>query len=225
MKAWILRSLVVGGGIGLALAAGITFYGMQRTLPAGMTVSGWSVGGLAAEQFELRLEEQVTRLRQKDVAMTAALPKGGGAATRSVKLGELGLVTNASSLADEVERLFDGAPWERALLRWQWRGRALTLEAGLDVKALSGTAKKVWPELYASRPIDAKRTILAGDRIAYTPEVPATRPDEAKLHASALAALAALGGGAAEAPAEAGEAGGAAGGAAEAGGPRRKYSS
>jgi vancomycin resistance protein YoaR len=189
MKAWILRSLVVGGGIGLALAAGITFYGMQRTLPTGMTVSGWSVGGLEAEQFELRLEEQAERLRQKGVAMTASLPKGGGAATRSAKLGELGLVTNASSLAAEVERLFEGAPWQRALLRWQWRGRALTLEAGLEANALGAAAKKAWPELYATRPVDAKRTILAGDRIAYTPEVPASRPDEAKLHAAVLAAL------------------------------------
>ncbi|HZG77033.1 MAG TPA: VanW family protein [Paenibacillus sp.] len=189
MKAWILRSLIVGGGIGLALAAGMTWYGLQRTLPAGMTVSGWSVGGLEAGQFESRLEEQLERVREKSVAMTASLPKGGGTATRSAKLGELGLVTNASALAAEVERLFDGAPWQRALLRWQWRGRALTLEAGLDAKALAETTKKVWPELYATWPVDARRTILAGDRVAYTPEVPATRPDEAKLHAAALAAL------------------------------------
>ncbi len=189
MKAWILRSLIVGGGIGIALAAGITWYGLQRTLPAGMTVSGWSVGGLEAGQFEQRLEEQVGLLRNKDVAMTAPLPKVGGSTTRSAKLGELGFVTNADAVAAEVERLFAGSAWQRALLRWQWRDRALTLEAGVEAKALSAAAKKLWPELYATQPVNAKRTILAGDRIAYTPEVPATRPDEAKLHAAALAAL------------------------------------
>jgi len=217
MKAWILRSLIVGGGIGLALAAGMTWYGLQRTLPAGMTVSGWSVGGLEAGQFESRLEERLERVREKSVAMTASLPKGGGTATRSAKLGELGLVTNASALAAEVERLFDGAPWQRALLRWQWRGRALTLEAGLDAKALAETTKKVWPELYATWPVDARRTILAGDRVAYTPEVPATRPDEAKLHAAALAALGGAGA-AAAGPGAAADAGGEAGASATANG-------
>ncbi|TLS50603.1 hypothetical protein FE782_19780 [Paenibacillus antri] len=189
MKPWVLRTMIVGVGIGLALTAGTALYGMQRTLPSGMTLSGWSVGGWEGEAFRAGLEERVAAIAGKDVSMTAKLPKGGGAVTRSVKLGELGLRTNAAAIAAETERLFEGPFWERVMLRWQWRGRELTLELGFEEAALAAAAKKRWPELYAAQPVDAKRTIVAGDRIVYTPEVTAPRIDEAKLPATALAAL------------------------------------
>ncbi|HZG74443.1 MAG TPA: VanW family protein [Paenibacillus sp.] len=190
MKPWFIRSVLIGIGIGVLFAAAAAWYGSQRTLPEGMSVSGWQVGGWEREQFEKGLAEQVALLRGKEVALTAKLSFGGHSDTRSVALGELGLATNAEFVAAEVERLFLGPVWERALLRWQWRNRALTLELGLEEKAFAVAAKKAWPELYASQPKDAKRTIAAGDRVVYTHEVPALRLDEAGLRGGALAALA-----------------------------------
>jgi len=193
MKPWILRTLLVGVGIGLALAAGIALYGSRTTLPPGMTVSGWSVGGWEESRFREGLEERVESLRNKKVAMKGELPNDGET-SRSATLGELGLLTNADILLADVERLFTGPVWKRALLRWQWRDRALTLELGLEDPALASAVKKLWPELYESQPIDAKRTIAAGDRVVYTPEVPAVRIDEAKLPQAAMAALSGGGG-------------------------------
>jgi len=181
MKAWVLRSTIAGAAAGLALAAGIAWYGHQTTLPAGMSVSGWEVGGWEAEHFYRGLSEQTSLLHKKKVEMTARLP--AGLASRALTLGEFGLVTDEAQVKAEVGRLFQGPIWERALRRWQWRDRELALSIGLDDKAFAAATRKLWPELYESEPIPAKRTITADDRVMYTPEVPAARLDHEALRA------------------------------------------
>jgi vancomycin resistance protein YoaR len=173
----MLRSILIGLGIGLMGAAAVAVYGLQTTLPKGMKVSGWEVGGWEASSFAKGLTEQVAVVQGKEVRMKAELP-GAGAAERAAKLGELGLLTNAELLTAEVNRLFRGPIWERALLRWQWRDRELTLSLGLEEKSFFAAAKKLWPELYESQPVNASRTITAGDQVKYTLEVLAARLNE-----------------------------------------------
>lgn len=192
----IRAALVALGGCTL-LAAAVFWYGSLRTLPGGLTVSGWHAGGIEANQFEKELSERVAALRKRSVSASAAAPGSAEAAERATTLGALGLVTNEDALSEEVARLFEGSVWERALRRWQSRRRPLTLTAELDAGALAAEARRLWPELYAAQPVNAKRSILAGDRIAYTPEIPAPRVDEAGLRAAALRALAGSGGAAA----------------------------
>jgi vancomycin resistance protein YoaR len=178
MKTWMLRSIVIGLGIGLLIAASAAAYGLRTTLPEGMKISGWEVGDWEASSFEKGLAEQLAVLQGKEVRMKAELPRDGTAAVRSATLGELGLFTNAEVVEAEVNRLFSGPIWERALLRWQWRDRELTLSLGLEQKTFLNRSKEMWPELYESQPVNASRRITANDQVKYTPEVLAARLDE-----------------------------------------------
>ncbi|MCI3923358.1 VanW family protein [Paenibacillus sp. TRM 82003] len=188
MKRWMYGSVLAGLGIGLLLAGAIALYGLQTTLPQGMKVSGWDVGGWEFDSFEKGLAEQTALLRKKEVTMKAMLP-AAGAAERTATLGELGLTANAEVLTADVARLLYGPIWERAWRRWQWRDRELTLSVGLDAKLLSVASKKLWPELYSSQPVNASRSIASGDRVVYEPEVPAARLDEDGLRQALLLAM------------------------------------
>lgn len=199
MKGWIYASVFGGLGIGLLLAGAVALYGWQTTLPQGMTVSGWDVGGWEFEHFAQGLSEQEALLRKKEVAMKAQLPSAG-AAQRKATLGEMGLRTNADRVVADVERLLGGTVWERAWRRWQWRDREVALSLGIDPGAMAAAAKRLWPELYASQPVNAVRSIAAGDRVVYEPEVPAARLDEDGLRQALLLAMHADGDGPVAAP-------------------------
>lgn len=178
---------IAGAAAGIlltALLAAAVWSGTRETLPDGVTVSGFDASGLTAEQFREALLERTARLLSTQAELSA--PNAG---TRTTTLKALGVTTNAESLAAEAARIFDGPLWERALRRWQWRGRTLTLEADADPSALAAEAKRLWPEMHAKQPVDARRVILPGDRITYTPEEPALRVNGTALRTALLQAL------------------------------------
>lgn len=180
MHSWTIRSLLLGLGVLVAAAIAVMFYGWQNTLPKGMKVSGWEVGGWEADHFQKGFDERIALLHHKKVSMTARLISSGET-VRSATLGEMGLTTNAEPLAAEIGRMFQGPVWERAAARWQSRNRAFDLTLALDEKKLAETSKRLWPELYESRPVNAVRKITADDRVQYVAEVPAVRLDEKTL--------------------------------------------
>ncbi|HZG87423.1 VanW family protein [Paenibacillus sp.] len=196
MNSRLIRWILIGWGIGLAAAGIVAWYGMHSGLPGGMSVSGWNVGGMRTDEFEKGLADRVAQLARMPVAMTAPMP-GGGTETRTATLGTLGLQTNADQLRAEIGRFAEGSVWERAWRRWQWHGRSWELRVAFDAKALSAAAQQTWPELYASRPVNAVRSITEQDEVRYSPERKALRLDEKGLTSTIWTAVLGEGGAAA----------------------------
>jgi len=196
MNSRLIRWILIGWGIGLAAAGIVAWYGMQSGLPGGMSVSGWKVGGMKTDAFEKELADRVEQLSRTPVAMTARMP-GGGTETRTATLGEFGLRTNADQLRAELESFNEGSVWERAWRRWQWRGRSWELQVAFDPKAVTAAAQNTWPELYASRPVNAVRSVTEKDEVRYSPERAALRLDDQGLARAIWTAVLGEGGAAA----------------------------
>lgn len=143
-----------------------------RTLPGRMTVGGMSVGGLEADdaiaKVRMRIEEALNG------TVTLKSPRAGDGAKRDSQAGapswrELGLWLDAAGALRAIERYRD-ASWlnkraARRLLDKDW-----PVEAHWDEDAFAEKAEALWGELADKRPVDAVRTIDAGDRVVYIAE-------------------------------------------------------
>ncbi|OXM86335.1 VanW family protein [Paenibacillus rigui] len=189
--------LIVRLLIGLLLVAAsacgsVAWYGSQSTLPPGITLEGWPVGGLSIDAFERQLAEHKQRLLGQVVRISSErsdMPL----APADWTLEQLGLTLPLEAVTAKLQPLRSGSPFQRALYRYGLRRQAWDLPAAFDAGALHASLQRGFPGVYAQQPVDAQRIVGPQDAISYVPDAGVLRIDEAKLIGQLYAVRPALG--------------------------------
>jgi vancomycin resistance protein YoaR len=168
-----LIPLIIGSAVWALYA-----YGTQQKLPAGVTVSGWDVSGMPYAQFQQQLQEKLHRLNLQQMLLHSSVKE---VESKQLTLGGLGLVIHDKELNVTLEPLFQGSIMERLKYRWKMRNARLELSVTFGNDQLTKAVQQNWQQLYAIKPISAKRIILANDEIQYEAERSALRIDIEKL--------------------------------------------
>lgn len=173
----ILAGLLI---LAASAIASIACYGMQRTLPAGISIDGWPVGGLPVDAFEQQLAAQ-KELLLGQVVRVASRQSDMPLAPADWTLAQLGLTLPLEEVEAQLKPLTAGSPWQRALYRYGLRGQAWELAATFDAATLHASLQRGFPGVYAQQPVDAQRIVGPQDAISYVPDASVLRIDEAKL--------------------------------------------
>lgn len=179
---WTSSALLTAG---LSACAALALYGAQATLPSGVAVADWAVGGMPYAVFAQELEARRARL----AALQVRLAPADGSPAQARALGQLGLRTDDADIRARLRSLQEGSLWRRAVARWQLRDTVWPWPQAIAADALEKATRDAFPDIYARQPVDAKRVITAGDTIGYTAEARVQRLDEAGLLAQLQAAL------------------------------------
>ena len=179
------RMLIWQAIVGLLLFAGaacaaMAWYGSQRTLPAGLTVDNWDVGGLPILEFERQLEDKKKLLLQQTVRMVSKQPDVP-LQPADWMLDQLGLDLSLQDVIDRLQPLKTGSLFHRAAYRWHIRNEEWPLAPTFDAAKLHATLMRGFPELYNRQPVDAQRIVGPNDMISYVPETAVMRIHEPEL--------------------------------------------
>lgn len=183
---WV-RAAALALVMAAAAMLSVALYGTRPTLPAGITVGDWAVGGLPIDEFERQLAAKQRLLMAERVRLSAAPASVSGPAaapqtlTAERTLEQLGLELASQELLSKLAPLREGSPLRRAIYRWGQRGADWTPPARFAEAKLAAALREAFAPLYAREPVDARRVVEANDTIRYIPEVPAVRIDEAAL--------------------------------------------
>lgn len=176
------RSMLPGAILGAALLAvsviGLRAYGMQQTVPAGLSVGGLPLEGLPLREAAERLQDRTGRLNGQPIRFeTDYEPAAGGTGT----FRELGLRWDLSAVESDLQKLGRGNPYNRAILRWKLRGKAYAPDLHADERVYRAFVEKTWAGLHAAKPTPARRIITDKDRVEIIPDVAAYRVDGEEL--------------------------------------------
>ncbi|WP_248929461.1 VanW family protein [Paenibacillus hamazuiensis] len=161
-------------------AVALIVYGGSKSMPAGVTISGWSVSGMNIEWVEKKLDEHAEALRRQRVVLQMERADPNEAAWL---MEQLGLTTGTDQVLSALRPLKEGSLWSRAKYRWQMQGRELIFAISIDESALKQTLLRVWAKVYDAKPANAQRIVEGDDTIRYVPEQNVERIDESKLAA------------------------------------------
>ncbi|UUZ82650.1 hypothetical protein LJK88_00780 [Paenibacillus sp. P26] len=156
----------------------IAVYGSIPRLPAGLKVEDWAVGGMNYGEFERQLAEKKARSLERPIALTVS--GGIGAGTQVRTLQRLGLHTEEGQIQRRLRQLREGSPFRRAVNRWKARSGVWAWPRGIADEPLQAALQQAFPQVYARRPVNAKRIFTENDTISYTAEMPVERVDENK---------------------------------------------
>ncbi|TMV47194.1 hypothetical protein FE783_23435 [Paenibacillus mesophilus] len=169
--------LIAVAGI-VALWIWFWWYSGQRTVPQGVRLGEWSVGGMPEEQFRLELKARLTQLYGEPVRFEMI---GGDQEKETFTLGQLGLSAEERRLSKLADYLFEGDRLTKAKRRWHLRNTVLPFELSLSDDMLRKTLTAAWPARMNPPVKNAERTVTADDRIMYTPEQRAHTVDISRL--------------------------------------------
>ncbi|MCS7459929.1 VanW family protein [Paenibacillus doosanensis] len=176
---WVRMLLGLLLFIGAACAT-MVWYGTQRTLPPGLTVDHWEVGGITIAEFERQLEDKKKLLLQQTVRMESRRPDVQ-VQPADWMLEQLGLELPLQEVSDRLQPLKNGSIFQRAVYRWRIRNAEWPLAASFDASKLHAALMRGFPELYNKQPEDAQRIIGPNDMISYVPETAVMRINEPEL--------------------------------------------
>lgn len=177
-------NLILMSAIVLLSAGWLLFwwYSGLNTLPSGVRVSGWSVGGLTEEQFSTQLDARLKTIYSRTVRLE--LP-GQKAASVDASLGQLGLDDNRELLSSYFDYLTAGkSRLERLKRRWELRHTEWPLELSISEPKLRQKLSELWPSMMRPAIKNAERIITTDDQVHYIPEIRAVTVDVEKLRAS-----------------------------------------
>lgn len=158
--------LVVVAGV-VMLWAWFWWYSGLRTVPHGVRLGDWSIGGMPEKEFRLQLQARLTRLYGEPVRLELnGEDSGKGAFT----LGSLGLSANEERLSRLSDYMFEGSRLTKAKRRLHMRNAVFPLELTVSDALLQRTLTAAWPEWMNPPVKNAERVVTADDRIVYTPE-------------------------------------------------------
>lgn len=169
----VLLALIAAGAF-----AAIYKYATQTTLPQGLAIANWNVQGLSVAEFRQQLDEQLRRIGQQSVAITSKQPVKR---EKRYTLRDFGIKFNDAEIVSAIERLEQGNVLERAQYRWSME-KQLPLHISLDAEAIRKTVGAGWADVERQKPVNAKRTITADDKVTYAPHKDAYRIDFKKLN-------------------------------------------
>ncbi|MDF2718929.1 MAG: hypothetical protein K0R28_5854, partial [Paenibacillus sp.] len=133
--------LIAVAGI-VALWIWFWWYSGQRTVPPGVRLGEWSVGGMPEEQFRLELNARFTQLYSEPIRLELS---GGNQEKGTFTLGRLGLSVDEEQLSKLADYLFEGDRLTKAKRRWHLRNAVLPLELSLSDDILRKTLTATWP--------------------------------------------------------------------------------
>ncbi|MGG1518886.1 VanW family protein [Paenibacillus oryzisoli] len=171
-------SLVLAAGLFALSGSALYVYSTQSTLPSHVTVGGWQVGGMTYTAFKSELNQLISKLSAAPVLLLSSQP---GIPNKQLSLGELGVHYSAESIAQALSPLVDGSPLTRLKARFALRSTQFPLEAVVSEEQLNAKVQAAWKELYAQRPVSAKRILKAQDQIDYAPEISVLRVNTKEL--------------------------------------------
>ncbi|KIL35209.1 hypothetical protein SD70_32280 [Gordoniibacillus kamchatkensis] len=172
-------------GLLLLVMGGLFWYASQQRLPAGLTVSGWHVGGMPFTAFDAALDARIAALGRTPVQLRTS---AYGLPPLQTTYAQLGVQASAAELRRQLDGLRRGTPWERAGERWRLRHASLELRVTLPPADLAAALRAAWKPLFEAKPVDAQRVITPDDRVTYVAEQTVPRIDAAKLAEALLAA-------------------------------------
>ncbi|RKN78896.1 VanW family protein [Paenibacillus ginsengarvi] len=179
MKRILANRLLLAAICGMiALWGWFWWYSGLRTVPGGVRLGDWVIGGLTEHELRLEWQSRLGQLYGEPVELE--LP-GGKPAKAKVTWNALGLTLEEESLSGLLEYLFEGSRLTKAKKRWHMRGAALPLELRLSDPAMRQTLAAQWPGLMNPVTKNAERTVTPGDLIEYIPEQKAQTIDVATL--------------------------------------------
>jgi hypothetical protein len=159
------RPTVLLLGVAVAVAATVlTLLWVSRltTIPGGVCVAGWNVGGMAYEPFVARLDRRIQALGETKVRLADGQ---GRTQPADLTLGQLGLRVDRAALLSKFAGLMNGSPAQRISARLRMRGLAVDLPFVFDPTAMEQSLRMAWSGLYAAQPVDARRVITADDQV------------------------------------------------------------
>ncbi|WP_239630448.1 VanW family protein [Paenibacillus sp. H1-7] len=166
-------------GLGAACAS-LAWYGMQDTLPGGLTVDNWQPGRIPIAEFERQLEDKREQLLQHTVRLVskqADVPLQPADWT----LEQMGLQLSLLDITNRLQPLQTGSLFQRAAYRWSIRNESWNLPVSFDAAVLHESLKRGFTALYEAQPKDAQRVIGPNDTISYIPESSVMRINEPEL--------------------------------------------
>lgn len=169
--------LVAVAGI-VALWLWFWWYSGLRTVPPGVRLGEWSIGGMPEERFRLELNARLTQLYGESVRLEMS---GGDQEKGTFTLARLGLSADEEQLSKLADYLFEGDRLTKAKRRWRLRNTVLPFELSVSGDTLLQTLTAAWPARMNPPIKNAVRTVTADDRIVYTPELRAQTVDVAQL--------------------------------------------
>ncbi|MCC2683426.1 MAG: VanW protein [Paenibacillaceae bacterium] len=150
------------------------------TIPGGVSVAGWNVGGMAYEQFVTRLDQRILALGETKVRLSDGQ---GRTQPAELTLVQLGLRVDRAALLSKFAGLVNGSPAQRISARWQIHGDSVELPYTFDLAAMEQSLREAWKPMYAAQPVDARRVITADDQVQLVAGQSAYRIDTAAIEA------------------------------------------
>ncbi|WP_367398159.1 VanW family protein [Paenibacillus sp. MSJ-34] len=141
-------------------------YASQKTIPAGVRIANWEVGGLTAEQFVEKLNVYEERFANKQVVFTISEPK---TKSETLTFKQLGVTFNKDELQSGILRLWEGNTWERVKYRHSMPLR-FDLRVAWDASRIKSVFTPDWERRTMSDAVDAVRWITEDDEVRYVPE-------------------------------------------------------
>lgn len=154
------------------------WYSGLHTIPAGVRLGEWRIGGMTEKEFRLQLHERMTRLYAEPVRLELDGPEQGQG---TFSLGALGLSADEEQFATLTGSLFDGSRLTKAKRRWRMRNAALPFKLTVAEERLRQTLNAAWPDRMNPSTANAERLVTADDLVTYTPERRAQAIDTGRL--------------------------------------------
>ncbi|GIQ70006.1 hypothetical protein XYCOK13_28300 [Xylanibacillus composti] len=146
----------------LLAAAAVGVYGLQQTVPRGVHIGPWTIGGMTMQQLDRELGHLAEALRRRQVVIESSV---GPPVSITIDMAGMGL--HSEQLRDDLERVLNGNPYSRAHARWQMRDQAFPLHATVQRSDIDAVVQREWADIQARQPINAQRTITSHDTVQY----------------------------------------------------------
>ncbi|HJV44674.1 MAG TPA: VanW family protein [Bacillota bacterium] len=173
-KKWLLYGVVAPlVVIGLSLG-GMYSYANQPTIPPGLTLEKWKVGGLSKEALHAEWEKKKEGLLGESIEFT--LPSGE---KRIMLVKDLPVkMDDEKALNAVLSYGHEGNFVSRAWKRWKARkGIDYTLALTWDEPGIKNKFEQTWADLLHHEPKDAKWSITDKDEVQFEPDQSATNLD------------------------------------------------
>lgn len=146
-------------------------YASQQTIPKGVRIADWEIGGLTLTEFQQQWAERLKKFADKKIAFKITEPK---TLTKTASFKQLGIAFNDKELRDSIMKLQEGSLWERARYRC-FMPKQLALQASWKPKLLKNMLSPAWERQTMGDAVDAVRWISPNDEVSYIPDQPTFR--------------------------------------------------
>ncbi|OAB42971.1 VanW family protein [Paenibacillus glacialis] len=166
----IISTALVTGSVLVGLCH---LYVNQNTIPKGVQISGWSVGGMTTEAVLKDLNDKFQQLGQTSLHISA---KNQDIPDMEWSLTEAGVRYEADAFQSAIMKLNKGNLLERVSYRWHFE-RSFDIKPHWNSSPMKLKFNMAWEKKNFGVPINATRRITSNDQVVYTPEVSAFQLD------------------------------------------------